>query len=77
MGKHNIGELHRTGLVRTDFARALWAIRVLARTEAVTPLRRIGAPDDIGGIAVFLAARAGAFVTGQTIVADGGFTIAG
>ena len=32
-------------------------------------------PDDIGGIAVFLASRAGAFVTGQTIVADGGVTI--
>jgi NAD(P)-dependent dehydrogenase (short-subunit alcohol dehydrogenase family) len=38
------------------------------------PLGRIGEPDDIGGIAVFLASRAGAFITGQTIVADGGMT---
>jgi NAD(P)-dependent dehydrogenase (short-subunit alcohol dehydrogenase family) len=66
------------GLVKTDFARALWDNpKLLAQTEAITPLRRIGEPDDIGGIAVFLAARAGAFVTGQTIVADGGITIAG
>ena len=39
------------------------------------PLRRIGEPDDIGGIAVMLAGKAGAFITGQTIIADGGVTI--
>ena len=66
------------GLVKTDFARALWDNpKLLAHTEATTPLGRIGDPDDIGGIAVFLASRAGAFVTGQTIVADGGVTITG
>ena len=66
------------GLIRTDFARALWQdeSRRKAR-EALTPLRRIGEPKDIGGIAVFLASEAGAFVTGQMIVADGGVTIAG
>ena len=51
--------------------------KLLAHYETTTPLGRIGEPDDIGGIAVFLASRAGAFVTGQTIVADGGITIAG
>ena len=40
-----------------------------------TPLRRLGEPRDIGGIAVFLASDAAAFITGQCIVADGGFTI--
>ncbi len=66
------------GLVKTDFARALWENpEILKHYESQTPLRRIGEPDDIGGIAVFLASRAGAFVTGQTIVADGGVTIAG
>jgi len=66
------------GLVKTDFARALWENpETLQRYESQTPLRRIGEPDDIGGIAVFLASRAAAFVTGQTIVADGGVTIAG
>lgn len=66
------------GLVKTDFARALWENpEILQRYESQTPLRRIGQPDDIGAIAVFLASRAGAFITGQTIVADGGVTIAG
>ena len=65
------------GLVRTDFARALWEddARRAAR-ERVTPLRRIGEPEDIAGAAVFLASRAGAYVTGQCIVVDGGVTVA-
>ena len=65
------------GLVRTDFARALWEddARRAAR-ERVTPLRRIGEPEDVAGAAVFLASRAGAYVTGQCIVVDGGVTIA-
>jgi NAD(P)-dependent dehydrogenase (short-subunit alcohol dehydrogenase family) len=64
------------GLIKTDFARALWEdeARRTARIAA-TPLRRLGAPRDIGGIAVFLASDAAAFITGQTIVADGGVTI--
>jgi len=77
-GKHNIRvNCIAPGLVKTDFARALWDNpKLLAQTEAMTPLRRIGQPDDIGGVAVLLASRAGAFITGQTIVADGGLTIA-
>lgn len=64
------------GLVKTDFARALWENPdLLKRVEDRTPLRRIGDPDDIGGIATFLASRAARFVTGQVIVADGGATI--
>lgn len=63
------------GLVKTDFAKALWEDpKRRAEREAATPLGRLGEPDDIGGIAVFLASRAGAFITGQTIVADGGIT---
>jgi len=66
------------GLVRTDFARALWENpAVYERAVANYPLRRIGEPDDIAGAAVFLASQAGAFVTGQTMVVDGGATIAG
>ncbi|MFN3743651.1 MAG: SDR family NAD(P)-dependent oxidoreductase [Hyphomicrobiaceae bacterium] len=65
------------GLVRTDFAKALWEDEAnLKRRLVTTPLRRIGEPDDIGGVAAFLASRAGAFITGQIIVADGGVTIA-
>ncbi|MEZ5924218.1 MAG: SDR family oxidoreductase [Hyphomicrobiaceae bacterium] len=64
------------GLVRTDFARALWEdAATLAHELRHTPLGRIGEPDDIGGAAVFLASDAGAFITGQTIVIDGGATI--
>lgn len=65
------------GLVMTDFARALWEDKERrARREESTPLRRLGQPKDIGGVAVFLAAEAGSFITGQVIVADGGVTIA-
>jgi len=65
------------GLVRTDFAKALWENpETLKRTEERTPLRRIGEVDDIAGAAVFLASRAGAWMTGQTIVIDGGVTVA-
>ncbi len=64
------------GLVKTDFAKALWEDQAnLERRLVTTPLRRIGEPEDIGGIAAFLAAPAGAFITGQVIVADGGVTI--
>ncbi|MDX1374198.1 MAG: SDR family oxidoreductase [Burkholderiales bacterium] len=64
------------GLIKTDFARALWEDEKLrSQRESITPLRRIGAPEEIGGIAVFLASKAGSFITGQTIVADGGVTI--
>jgi NAD(P)-dependent dehydrogenase (short-subunit alcohol dehydrogenase family) len=65
------------GLVKTDFARVLWENPDnLARRLQTTPLRRIGEPDDIGGIAAFLASPAAAYITGQVIVADGGVTIA-
>ncbi len=65
------------GLVRTDMARALWEdSENLARALETYPLGRIGEPEDIAGAAVFLAARAGSFITGQTIVIDGGTTIA-
>ena len=61
------------GLVRTDFARALWEDAAnLAKRTADTPLKRIGEPDEIAGAAVFLAAASGRFMTGQTLVIDGG-----
>ncbi|HYF58784.1 MAG TPA: SDR family oxidoreductase [Burkholderiaceae bacterium] len=66
------------GLIKTDFARALYEDPARkAAAEARFPLRRLGEPDDLGGIAVMLASRAGAFITGQSIVADGGATITG
>lgn len=65
------------GLVRTDFARALWEDPELRKgSEDRTALRRLGEPEDIAGAAVFLASKAGRWITGQTIVIDGGRTIA-
>ena len=63
------------GLIRTDFARALWENPDLYRKRTQdTPLQRIGEPDEIAGAAVFLASPAGSFVTGHTLVIDGGTT---
>lgn len=65
------------GLVRTDFARPLWDDpEALRETLDGYPLGRIGEPQDVAGAAVLLASRAGAFVTGQVLVVDGGATIA-
>lgn len=66
------------GLIRTDFARALWENpEIYEATVSKYPLRRIGEPDEIAGAAVMLASKAGSFTTGQTLVIDGGGTIAG
>ena len=65
------------GLIKTDFARALWEDpKVLERVTATAPLKRIGLPEEVAGTAVFLAAPAGNFITGQSIVVDGGVTSA-
>ena len=64
------------GLVRTDFARALWENPdTLKRMTRGTPMGRIGEPHEIAGAAVFLASPASTFMTGQTIVVDGGSTV--
>jgi len=78
-GPHNIRvNCIAPGIVRTDFARTLWENKeILARAEAATPLRRVGEPEDIAGAALFLASPASSWMTGQTIVIDGGVTISG
>ena len=64
------------GLVKTDFAKALWENPdTLKAVTRGTPLRRIGEPREIAGAAVFLAAPASTFMTGQTIIVDGGSTV--
>ena len=64
------------GLIKTDFAKALWEDeKMLAERNQTTPLRRIGEPDEIAGAAVYLASPAGRFMTGQSLVIDGGVTI--
>lgn len=76
-GPHNIRvNAISPGLIRTDFARALWEDpELLNRRVSRDPLRRIGEPEDIAGIAVYLASRAASFTTGQNFVIDGGALI--
>jgi NAD(P)-dependent dehydrogenase (short-subunit alcohol dehydrogenase family) len=64
------------GLIDTQLAAHLKAdAAFMARRMQMTPLRRMGRPDEIAGVAVFLASSAGGFVNGQVIVADGGTVI--
>ena len=63
------------GLVKTYFARALWENNEEAVARRL-PLKRLGEPEDIAGTAVFLASDASAWMTGQTIVVDGGSGVA-
>jgi len=76
-GPHNVRvNCIAPGLIKTDFARALWEDEAMLKERMVTtPLRRIGDPDEIAGAAVFLASQAGSYVTGQSLVVDGGVTI--
>jgi len=76
-GPHNVRvNCIAPGLIKTDFARALWENPdALAARSAETPLRRIGEPDEIAGAAVYLASPASSFMTGQSLVIDGGVTI--
>jgi NAD(P)-dependent dehydrogenase (short-subunit alcohol dehydrogenase family) len=73
-GPHNIRiNCIAPGIIRTHFSRALWADPARAASFAkMNPLRRLGEPDDVAGLAVLLASRAGSFMTGQTLVVDGG-----
>lgn len=64
------------GLIRTEFAKPMLEnAAALPRRLALTPLRRAGETHEVAGVAVMLAARAGAFITGQNIVVDGGTII--
>jgi NAD(P)-dependent dehydrogenase (short-subunit alcohol dehydrogenase family) len=66
------------GLIKTDFAKALWDNPdTLQHTLRNSPLRKIGEPVDIAGAALLLASDAGRFITGTTIVIDGGVTVSG
>ncbi|HEV3022727.1 MAG TPA: glucose 1-dehydrogenase [Pirellulales bacterium] len=63
------------GFILTDLTQKLWSQeKMLKWGLANTPLRRLGQPDDMIGAAIFLASPAAAFLTGQIIYVDGGFT---
>lgn len=76
-GVHNIRvNAIAPGLIKTDFAQALWTDPVrLEAVENTLPLRRLGDPDEVAGVALFLASSAGTYVTGQVINVCGGSSV--
>jgi len=63
------------GLIKTKFSEALWNDEmILDRFIKRIPLNRAGVPDDVAGLAVFLASDAAAYCTGGLYLVDGGYT---
>ena len=75
-GKHNVRvNTIAPGLIETDFSEYFWKNEnYLKKLEATQPIPRVGTPDEIGGIALYLASDESSFVTGQVFVVDGGAT---
>jgi NAD(P)-dependent dehydrogenase (short-subunit alcohol dehydrogenase family) len=64
------------GLVQTKFAQAIWDNEIiLEQIQNRTPMGRMGQPEEIAGIALYLASPASNFATGQVFVVDGGVTV--
>jgi NAD(P)-dependent dehydrogenase (short-subunit alcohol dehydrogenase family) len=62
------------GVVKTDMARLLWENDEDAVAQAY-PMKRLGVPEDLAGMATFLASDAASWITGAVIVVDGGVTV--
>ena len=75
-GPHNIrANAIAPGLIQTDFSEFLWKDDTRRRQyESAASLHRIGQPEEVAGLALYLASAESSFVTGQVFVADGGFT---
>ncbi len=75
-GPHNIRvNAIAPGLIQTDFSEFFWKDETRRRYyERASPLQRIGKPEEIAGMALYLASDAASFVTGQVLVVDGGVT---
>jgi dehydrogenase/reductase SDR family protein 4 len=64
------------GVIKTDFAKALYENpKAAAMISNMTCLKRLGEPEDIAGVAVFLASDAARYITGQFILVDGGTSV--
>lgn len=76
-GPHNIrANSISPGMIDTPFSKSLLENEAfLEKRLALTPLRRVGQPHEIAGVAVMLASRAGGFITGQNLIIDGGTVI--
>ena len=64
------------GVIKTKFAEPITSQNeILSKRVALTPLRRVGTPEEVAGVAVMLASKAGGFITGQNVIVDGGTTV--
>ena len=64
------------GLIQTDFSEYFWKNEeVMRQLRATQPIQRIGQPEEVAGLALYLASDDAAYVTGQTFVVDGGATV--
>ena len=75
-GKHNVRvNAIAPGLIQTDFSEYFWKNEEYrTKLEATQPIPRVGQPQEIGGLALFLASDDASFITGQTYGVDGGAT---
>ena len=75
-GEHNIRvNAIAPGLIQTDFSAYFWKDPTRRQQyESAQPIHRLGQPDEIGGMALYLASDEASFVTGQVMVVDGGLT---
>jgi dehydrogenase/reductase SDR family member 4 len=76
-GKYNIrANVICPGLIQTKFSEALWANdKILQHVLNNVPLNRVGQPDEISGLALFLASESSGYCTGSVFMADGGYLV--
>ena len=76
LGEHNINvNTLAPGLIKTDFSKALWDNEdTYSKIVKSIPQGKMGSPDDISGMALYLASEASDFVTGSIFTVDGGIT---
>lgn len=64
------------GLIKTKFSEALWSNdKIMSMMMKMLPIKRVGTPEEIAALALYLAADASSYSTGSVFTADGGFTI--
>jgi NAD(P)-dependent dehydrogenase (short-subunit alcohol dehydrogenase family) len=64
------------GLIKTKFSEALWSNdKIMNMMMKMLPIKRVGTPEEIAALALYLASEASAYSTGSVFTADGGFTI--
>jgi NAD(P)-dependent dehydrogenase (short-subunit alcohol dehydrogenase family) len=75
-GRHNVRvNAIAPGLIETDFSEYFWKNEAyVKKLEATQPIPRVGTPEEVGGMALYLASNESSFVTGQVFVVDGGAT---